>query len=281
MSLILVTLMDGLCAIEFIGSDTTAQVATSAGTSRQSGISETLSTGIVNNDAFAVVSQDAQGNGSGSATATIQVDPLGQPKEMFAFMQVTASALPEFDSGTFAEAKVTYFFSNPIEIKVERGIDQGDTRFFIDNVRKPLLGSVARFTLPQGLHSFEIEVVPGTTVVNPNISVRIFALDNSDDDSGPTTSPTLNDRLDEAVSIARSIKSKLTKQNRNAQRLKLISPNPPFSIEEDQVQYMFALGRRGEMGASPQHASVFENPDIVDGSEGHWKFFHLFAPSLA
>ena|GEM_PF-1670708 len=44
---------------------------------------------------------------------------------------------------------------------------------------RSLTGTITRFTLPQGLHSFEIEVVPGAAVVNPNFSVRIFATDNS------------------------------------------------------------------------------------------------------
>jgi len=219
-------------AIEFIASDTTAQVVTIAGSSRNSGISSKLSTGIIENQTFAEVKQNAQGDGGGIASAEIRVDPIGQPTEMFSFMQVTASVLPEFNSGTFSEAKVTYFFSNPIEIEVERGINQGDTRFFIDTVQRTLVGTVTRFNLPQGLHSFEIEVVPGTTVVNPNFSVRLFATDSEvaqETPESPPPTPPLKDQISAAANAVKTLQAKVTKQNISAQKAALSSVKKQLS----------------------------------------------------
>jgi hypothetical protein len=185
-----ITLPSADAQIEFLFSDTTAQVGTTAGSQRNSGTTETVAPGSLRNVAFAEVKQDQQGNGAGSASSEIRVDTAGQPTEMFVFLQVTASVLPEFNSATFSEAKVTYFFTNPTRVEVQRRIRQGDTRFFIDNVQRQLTGTVTRFDIPIGTHSFEIEVVPGTEVVNPNFSLDISALDAPGVSPSPTPIPT-------------------------------------------------------------------------------------------
>ncbi len=176
--------------IEFISADTTAQVATIAGTDRESGTTEVVAPGRLRNRAFAEVQQDSQGNGAGMSTSEVRVSTLDQPATMDAFMQVTASSLPQFNTGTFSEAQVTYFFASPTEVSVRRNISQGDTRFFVDAVRRNLTGQVTRVNVAQGLHTFEIEVVPGTAVVNPNLSVVLFASSSQQPTATPTPTPT-------------------------------------------------------------------------------------------
>jgi hypothetical protein len=215
---LLVSTSKSFAAIEFIGSDTTAQVETVAGSKRTSGGQETLSNGVIRNTTFADVAENSLGEGRGSGSAEISVDPVGQPTDLFAFMQVAATALPQDNSGTFAEARVTYFFSNPIEIEVETGIRQGDSRFFIDSVQKSLTGAITRFQLEQGLHSFEIEAVPGDPVSNPNFSIRLFATDKDNPPPPPPVRPTIEERLDSNGDAIRTIAVKVTAANSAAQK---------------------------------------------------------------
>jgi hypothetical protein len=109
---------------------------------------------------------------------------------MEAFMQVTASTLPEFNSGTFSEAQVTYFFASPTQVSVRRGISQGDARFLIDLIRHNLTGKTTRVNVEPGLHTFKIEVVPGSVVVNPNLSVVLSAVGSQQPNPTPSPTPT-------------------------------------------------------------------------------------------
>jgi hypothetical protein len=198
--------------VEFISADTTAQVATTAGFDRKSGVTELVAPGQFRNSAFAEVKQNSQGNGAGLATSEVRVSTLDQPTTLDAFMQVTASTLPQFNSGTFSEAHVTYFFTTPTEVSVRRGISQGDTRFFIDLVRRNLTGPTTRFNVEPGLHTFEIEVVPGAVVVNPNLSVTLFAISSQQPNATPTPTPTATstpEQLTPTVAIKVSVSNML------------------------------------------------------------------------
>jgi len=208
--------------IEFITSSNTSQVGTSAGFARENGIQQPPdSQGFIKNSSSAFVKETPQFvGGGGIASAKITVDPTDRTN-MFTFMQVAASSLPQFQQATFAEASVQYFFSNPTKIEVERGIKQGDARFFIDGVEKALISSVDRFNLNQGLHTFEIEVVPGKNdgdVTNPNFSVRLFAKDdNSQAPGGDNNPPAPNNPPVPENGIKSEIDSALT-------NIKIINP---------------------------------------------------------
>lgn len=204
--------------IEFISSDTTVQVLSVAGTARDSGVTTTLSDGSFQNEVGVSVNQNQAGDGAGTSFATISVDP-SIPLEPFAQMQVAASILPA-DGEAFAEAKVVYFFEKPSTVFVERRINQGDTRFFLDSVQTALTSTITRFEVLQGLHSFEIEVVTGEDVVNPNFSVIIEARED-DSDGGTGGTPDDDDTEGNLSSIASriaGIKSKVTASNKAGQK---------------------------------------------------------------
>lgn len=196
---------------------------------RTSGGQETLSTGIIRNTTFAAVPKNPLGEvrGSGSGSAEIIVDPIGQPTELFAFMRIAATALAKDNTDTFAEARVTYCFSNPIEIEVETGIRQGDNRFFIDSVQQTLTGTITRFQFGQRLHSIEIEAVPEDPVSNPNFSIRLFATDK--DNPPPPLEPPLEERFDSNGDAIRTIAVKVTPANSAAQEAVVSKPGKQTS----------------------------------------------------
>jgi hypothetical protein len=215
-----------LAQVEFISADTTAQVVTTAGSDRESGTTEVVAAGQRRNRAFAEVKQDSQGNGAGLSTSEVRVSTLDEPSMMDAFMQVTASTLPEFNGATFSEAKVTYFFGSPTQVSVRRGISQGDARFFIDLAQRNLTGQITRFNVEPGLHTFEIEVVPGSVVVNPNLSVVLSAISSQQPNPTPTataapdpTPPTATIKvaLSNLLAHIRKLSPTLNKKNKASQ----------------------------------------------------------------
>lgn len=220
--------------IEFISSSTTSQVVTPAGSQRTNGIQKSPnSRGIVENFSFAEVKETPELlNAGGVASCTIELDAIDR-QNMFVFMQVAATTLPEFQQGTFAETSVQYFFSNKTEIEVERRIKQGDARFFIDSIERTLTGTITRFQLEAGIHTLEIEVVPGKNqgdVTNPNFAINIFATDNGvietpggsnppqNPDAGNEPEISIQTNLNNSLLTIKSIKSKVNKNNKEAQK---------------------------------------------------------------